>query len=142
MEKNESGMRSRDAFNSVCRASARTTGMNTTTTGVLFTKAESGTVKTASTTRARNSLAPASRRKTRAESVDRAGPLQRGAEHEHAADHDRRAVAEDRQRLIRPRMPRKRGATPSALIATRSGESHSRRNATKTSATSAKTMIR
>ena len=38
-------MSSREAFNSVCRASASTTGMKTTTTGVLLTKADNGTVK-------------------------------------------------------------------------------------------------
>ena len=40
--------------------------MNTTTTGVLLIKAESGTVRAANATSARNSLVPATRRKSRA----------------------------------------------------------------------------
>ena len=134
-------MSSREAFRSVQRARASTTGMKTTTTGVLLMKAESGRVKPASTTSARNSLAPARRKKIRARAS--IAPVRSSA-----------ALRTNMQPIVigalllktlsvssALRVPLSK-STPSALKATRSGESHSRTKARKTPATRAKTRMR
>ncbi len=76
--------------------------MNTTTTGVLLIKAERGTRQSCQGDQRAQFARSRQAKKDPGQGVNRAGPFQRRAEHEHAADHDRRAVAENRQRFLSP----------------------------------------
>ena len=115
--------------------------MKTTTTGVLLTNAESGTVKMASAANARSSLLPAMRRKTRA-SASIAPVLSNAALRTNMQPITIGALLlKTASASLVLRMP-VTSRRPIALSATMSGASHSRRKAMKTRPTSAKTMAK
>ncbi len=141
IEKKESGIRRREAFKSVLRASARTTGTNTTTTGMWLTNAESGNVRSARAARARHSLVPAIRMKMRARvsiAPVRSSPALKTNMQLITIGALLLKTVSVSSALRTPVT----SSTPIALSATRSGDSHSRRKAVKTATTSAKTMMR
>ena len=134
-------MRRREAFRSVLRARARTTGTKTTTTGMWLTMAESGKIRSARASKARHSFLPASRIKTRAsESIApvRSSPALKTNMQPITTGALLLKTASVSSALRIPVT----SSTPIALSATRSGDAHSRRKAVKTVATSAKTMMR